>query len=547
MQTKIRKNGFIEGIIILIISQGLTKILGLVYTLYLVNREGFGDSGNAIYSSGYQIYAMLLTLSSIGVPNAISKMVSEKLAIGDFRSGNRIFKISLATFSIIGLTGTAILFLGADYIANVLLQIPEAKITLKVLSPAIFFVAVASVFKGYFNGMGNMEGAAKSQIIEQVGKTCFTILIVELIAKISKTSTKYMAAGATIATSLATFLGFIYLVYYYYLCRKKIGGDIHKSVNYKYERVSKIIKNILKVSIPIALSSIMASLTKNIDSITVVRELKNFLSISEAKIQYGILSGKIETLVAFPLSFNLAFATALVPAISAANAIKNSKEIKEKITFSLLIGIIIGIPCTIGMNIYAKQILDLLFPNANRGIEILQISSISIVFIILAQTISGALQGLGKELIPAKAFGIGILVKIVCNIFLIKIPSIGIKGAAVGTVLCNFVAFVISYKYLKDITNIKLTFIKYIFKPILASIIMCICSYSILNLLKGIMIEKLVTIITLIFAVIIYFISIIILKLFSEEEIVKLPCGNQLYQLLQKMKIYKNKKEKTYR
>ena len=217
MQRKIKKNGFLEGVFILIISQGFTKILGLIYTLYLVNREGFGDSGNAIYASGYQIYAMLLTLSSIGVPNAISKMVSEKFAIGDFKSGNRIFKISLATFSVIGLTGTIILFLGAEYIANILLQIPEAEITLKVLSPAIFFVTVASVLKGYFNGMENMEATAKSQIIEQVGKTCLTILIVELIAKISRMSTKYMAAGATIATTLATFLGFIYLVYYY-LC-----------------------------------------------------------------------------------------------------------------------------------------------------------------------------------------------------------------------------------------------------------------------------------------------------------------------------------------
>lgn len=538
MQTKIKKNGFIQGIVILIISQGLTKILGLVYTLYLVNREGFGDSGNAIYASGYQIYAMLLTLSSIGVPNAISKMVSERLAVGDFKSANRIFKISLATFSFIGLTGTAVLFLGAHYIANVLLQIPEAQITLKVLSPAIFFVSVASVLKGYFNGMENMEGTAKSQIIEQAGKTCLTIIIVEFIAHLSKTSTKYMAAGATIATTVATFLGFIYLVYYYYLCRKKIGSDIHKSVNYKYERVSTIIKNILKVSIPIALSSIMASLTKNIDSITVVRELKKFLSISEAKIQYGILSGKIETLVAFPLSFNLAFATALVPAISAANATRNFKQIREKISFSLLIGIIIGIPCTIGMIIYAKQILDLLFPNANKGIEILQISSISIVFVILAQTISGALQGLGKELIPAKAFGIGIIIKIICNIILIKIPSVGIKGAAIGTVLCNLVAFVISYKYLKNITNIKLNFIKYVLKPIIASIIMCICSYWILILLQGIIPGKLVTIITLISAVIIYFITIIILKLFSEEDILKLPLGSKIYKILYKIGVY---------
>ena len=456
MQEKIKGNSFLHGVIILIFSQGFSKILGFIYTLYLVNREGFGDGGNAIYAGSYQIYALLLTLSSIGVPNAISKMVSQKVAIGDWKSAYRNFKIALLTFTLIGLVGTLILYLNANIIASKLIEIPESAITLKILSPAILFVSMGSVFKGYFNGMENMEATAKSQIVEQITKTIFTILIVEIIAKISKISTQYMVAGATIATAFSTFLGFFYLIYYYNKCKRKIGNQVYNSVNFEYERVSKIIKNILLVSVPIALSSIMASLTKNIDSITVVRELRNFLSLSEAKVQYGILSGKVETLVAFPLSFNIAFSTALVPAISTANAKGNVKDMQDKISISIFIGILIGIPCTIIMNVYAKQILNLLFPNANAGIEILKISSISIVFIILTQTISGALQGLGKEFVPAKAYGIGIIVKIICNITLIKIPSIGIKGAAIGTVLCNVIAFLICYISLKKISNIKL-------------------------------------------------------------------------------------------
>ena len=120
MQNKVKKNSFFGGVLVLMFSQGFVKILGLIYTLYLVNREGFGDSRNAIYASGYQIYAMLLTLSSIGVPNAISKLISEKVAVGNFKESHRIFKISLAIFSIIGLIGTIILCMGADYISNIL-------------------------------------------------------------------------------------------------------------------------------------------------------------------------------------------------------------------------------------------------------------------------------------------------------------------------------------------------------------------------------------------------------------------------------------------
>ncbi len=114
---KAKKETFMQGVITLIFSQVLIKLLGLLYTLYLTNREGFGDKGNGIVAAGYQIYAMLLTISSIGVPNAISKLVSERIAVGDHKGGHRIFKIAFATFALIGLVGSLLLFFGAKMIA----------------------------------------------------------------------------------------------------------------------------------------------------------------------------------------------------------------------------------------------------------------------------------------------------------------------------------------------------------------------------------------------------------------------------------------------
>ena len=115
-----RKESFMQGVLALMFSQVLIKLLGLIYNMYLTNRDNFGDAGNAIRNSGYQIYAMLLSLSSIGVPNAISKLVAERVAIGDNKGANRIFKIAFATFALIGFAGTLILFLGANFIANYL-------------------------------------------------------------------------------------------------------------------------------------------------------------------------------------------------------------------------------------------------------------------------------------------------------------------------------------------------------------------------------------------------------------------------------------------
>ena len=320
---------------------------------------------------------------------------------GDHKGAHRIFKIAFATFAMIGIIGSLMLFFGAHMIANYWLQIPEAEMTLVALSPAIFFVAISSVRRGYFNARQEIKATARSQTLEQIFKTALTIILVEIVAIISNLSTEWMAGGATLATTLATFAGFGYLYLYYKTKRREIATEIKSTVNYKYERIRTIIKKILLVSIPIALTAIMSSINKNIDSFTVVRSLKEFMSDEMALEQYGILGGKVDTLTSLPLSINVAFATALVPAISAAKAKKDKKTITQKTSFSLLTSMLIGLPCTIGMCVFAGPILNLLYPNASSGEVILQISSLTIIFTILDQTINGALQGYGKLKIPA--------------------------------------------------------------------------------------------------------------------------------------------------
>lgn len=305
----------------------------------------------------------------------------------------------------IGLVGSLMLFLGAGMIAKQWLQIPEAEMTLVALSPAIFFVAISSVMRGYFNARQNISATARSQTLEQVFKTTLTIILVEIVAIISHASTEWMAAGATLATTLATFAGFGYLYMFFKTKRREIAREIKSTVNYKYERVKVIIKRILLVSIPIALTAIMSSINKNIDSFTVVRSLKEFMPEAEAIAQYGILGGKVDMMTSLPLSINVAFSTALVPAIAAAKAKRDKKTITKRTSFSLLTSMLIGLPCTVGMFIFAGPILNLLFPNASAGETVLQISSLMIIFTILDQTINGALQGYGKLMIPTISLG----------------------------------------------------------------------------------------------------------------------------------------------
>ena len=239
-----------------------------------------------------------------------------------------------------------LLFFSAKVIANKWLQIPEAELTLIILAPSVFFVSIISVLRGYFNGYENMKPMAKSQTIEQLSKTILTIFIVETICLIMgyQGTTNVMAAGANLATTIATFIGFVYLFVLYLKNRKYESKVI---IRYKTITTLEIIKSIIIIALPLTLSAILGSLNKNIDSMTVIRGLKTFLPEEEAKIQYGILSGKIDMLVTLPLSFNIAFATALVPAISSAKAVGDIANIQKRIKLSTLVTILIGLPCSV--------------------------------------------------------------------------------------------------------------------------------------------------------------------------------------------------------
>lgn len=536
-----KKESFMQGVFAMMFSQVLIKLLGLVYKMYLTNREGFGDEGNAIYSGGFYIYALLLTLSSVGTPNAISKLVSERIAIGDNKGANKIFKVAFMIFGLLGFIGSMILFLGAHYISNVMLQIPESELTLVALSPSIFFVSLICVIRGYFNGNGTLKVTANSQTLEQIFKTVFTILLVELVAISVGLNTKIMAAGANLATTVATIASFLYLFKFYK--RNKTPNVNVEGVTTKPERIRTILKNILYVSMPISLSAILSSINKNIDTATVVRGLKTFMDEGSAKIQYGILSGKIETLTVLPLSFNIAFATALVPAISFARAKNDMSTANKRVSFSILVTILIGLPCSAGMFVFAEQILRLLFPAQASGTLVLQISALAIVFTVLAQTINGALQGLGKVMVPAIAFSVGVVVKLILNIVLIRIPAIGVNGASIGTIACNVIACIIGFTVLKKNMDIKFKFSKYIIKPILATLIMSICSYAIYLGLISIISSKIATIIAILFAVVIYILSIIALNIFTKEEILMIPYGQRIYDLLEKTGIFNRKNQ----
>lgn len=351
-------------------------------------------NGNAIYISSYQIYAIFLTISSIGIPNAISKIIAENLSVGDINGAKRAFRVSIAIFSCIGFLCSLGLYVFSDFIAIQILQVEAGADVLKVLSPSIFFVSISAVIRGYFNGKQNIKISARHSSIEQFIKMLLTIIVVEFVANETNFNTELMAKSAMIAASIATILSFIYIFIQYLKTR---NDDLVFSTSNIKKSAWQIFKEIIVIAIPISIASFIAILAKNIDSITIIRLLKDKIGENLAREKYGILSSKVELLANFPMALNGALAVALVPEIAKLHILNKKEALNEKINFSLLVTMFLCIPMMIGMFAYSNEIMNFLYPNANKGAELLTIASLSIIFTTLTQTMCGILQGIRQN------------------------------------------------------------------------------------------------------------------------------------------------------
>lgn len=518
---KVKKETFFQSILALMLSQVFVKILGLFNKLYLTNKDDFGDEGNAITSASFQVYSLLLSITSIGVPGAISKLVAERSSVGDHKGAYKIFKISLALFSIIGILGSYFLFYFSKMIANNILGMPEIELSLIALSPSIFLVSAISVYKGYFNGRERLSIAAKAQTYDQLTKTFFTIFFIEIAIILSKvTGISAIAACANLATTAANVIEFGYLYLSYIKELPNIKYEILTSINYREVRIIRTIKEILFTAIPMSLSPLIGTIGKNIDSKTIITGLQHTMNYENAKIQYGILNGKVDTLINFPLSFSGTLSTALIPSIAAAKAKGKMSDVENRINLSLLIGLLIAFPTVAIFAFQADNILKLLFPNASSGSTILMISSFSIIFIAIEQTIRGVLIGIGDNKIPLISITLAVGIKYILNKILIPLSGFwgGINGAAISNLISHIVVTLFCYICLKKEINIKIRKIN-ILKAIASTTIFIIISKVIFNFLQLYINSKISLILSLIIGILFYLFSIINFKILDIKQL----------------------------
>ena len=540
-----KKQSFFINVGIILFSQIMVKILGMVYRMVITNINGFGDEGNGFYSAGYQVYILLLALSSVGIPTAIAKMVAQEREAGSPQGAHRIFRVALGLFAVIGLSLSMLLFFGADVIARQVIQMEGVQGTLRALAPSIFFVCVSSVINGYFQGMHNMRSTGTAQVLEQIVKCTLTILFVVLAAG---GKPEFLAALATLATTISTITSFSYLVVYY---RKK-RNEINRTPVPRGPSVSKLVKNILWIALPFSLGSIVTAVNRLIDTATITRGIKSAFSagipaifggdavafptaeqLNDEAVRLAGMLSKSDTLINLPVAVNVALATVLVPAITTAFARRDKKEAREKISLSMLLSVLVVVPCALGFAVLARPIYQLIYPAAMEGYDLLQLSAVSLVFMALNQTMYGVLQGMGRIYVPAVSLIVGSFVKIVLNIVLIQIPSIHIYGAVFSSIACQLASFLICSAELSGSIRIQLG--RHIVKPITAGLCMGAAAYGIYQGLYSVLGSNLIALMTAIFgAVLVYGGLVLAMGILTREEYAMFPGGERIYGIFHK-------------
>jgi len=537
------KTSFLKNVLMLMFSQIAVKALGLIYRVVIVDVENFGNVGNGYYATGYQIYMILLAISSLGIPNVLSKLVSERVARGDYRSAHRVFKLSLYMFGLLGVFLALVLFFGAEFISANLLRADGVKYTLMVLSPALAIVPISAVLRGYFAGLGSMKANSTSQVIEQFFNCVLSIGFV--YACIGK-DTAIMAAAGNLSTTCACLIALFYLLLFY----KKRRGDLLTEYASQTDLIStetdkKLIKAILTLCIPLTLSSLISTAAATIDTVTVSNCIQSALSstISNAALLeekamelYGILQ-KCETLTHLPLAVSATLCTAIVPVIAAAIAKKDEEEAKRKISLASLISSLVIFPCTGGFIALSSPILRLLYPSVPDGELVFILLSTVLPLAALTQLLNGVFYGIGKQMVPAIALGIGSVVKLVLNLTLMSIPSLNIYGAVIGTIAYHIVTFIIQIVMVFKYVKIKPDLVKIVLKPLLSATVMSVVVYAFYKLVVTFTGNSVATLVSIAVGVLVYVAVLLLVRTVEQEDIKAMPMGDKIARLLAKLRL----------
>lgn len=576
--------GFLKGALVLGIASLIVKLIGAFFKIPLINL--IGDDGMGYFNVAYQIYTFMFIIATAGFPVAISKMVAESIARGNKKDADRVFTTAFMLLSIIGFVGAAILFLFNEQLAQ-LVNIPDAAPGIKAIAPAVFFISMASVIRGYFQGQQNMFPTAGSEVIEATAKMAVGLVLAYIVVNMSinpdlgsgidlgasevastHERTVFASVGAIFGVTSGTILSFlllgtIYVCVFFSMRRLKTKVGPTVAAHEKLRPRKSILKELILIAIPITIGASVSSLTTLIDMGTISRRLVinpavfdeyGFMfregteffqkSIEEgwsgtelytqmASTLYGMYTGKALTMFNLPLTLVVALGTSVVPAISSLMAKGNKLGARGITESSIRIAVLFAAPCAIGMSVLSSGVLNLLFGDDNAKV-VLSILAIAIIPVAIVSVTNSILQAYGKVYYPVINMLIGGAVKVLFNYFCI--PYLGIDGAPIGTGICYTIIAVLNIIGIVRVSGMRFSWLDFLIKPIAAGCIMGVVVYLTTLFMPA---SRLMTIIQICIGGAVYAVSIFIVRAVKREDVLNLPKGEKIAELLTRFKLLK--------
>ena len=509
------QKSLVGGMTVLGITGIICKLVGVLFSIPLTWL--IGAEGMALFQLVFPTYNLLLTVSSAGLPVAISRMVSHCLAKDDPHNAKRVFRIALWMLTVLGLICTILMLVGNQFLATRVGE-PQAAPGYIAIAPCLVMVCALSAFRGFMQGQQNMMPTATSQLIEQVGKV-FISLPLAYIG--SQRGMAYGAAGALLGITVVEALALLYMIILY-LRRRNNFEQIPQDDAAEIYSGKTLASRLIRIAIPITISACIVPLAQFVDSTMLLnRMIASGLTREEALPLYGLFSGLVIRLINIPTGLALAVAMSLVPAISAAKAINDNNAIARQSDIGLRFAFLIGFPCSIGMSLLAKPIMAFFYAETltaehlQVASELLTVSSLTVLLFTVVQATSSILQGLHKQRIPMYTMIAGVSCKIVLNYILVGIPGFHIHGGPVASLVCYSVAMLPNLYFVLKYGHVKFNWMGWVVRPGAATAAMGLVVFLLRELLP---LNRLTTLVEIALGVAVYIGVALLVKAVTPED-----------------------------
>ena len=547
-----KKQNFLKGAAILAATGVFVKIVGAVYQLPILNA--LGDEGAGYFHVTYMVYGLLLAISTAGVPVALSRLISSAAARGNTALIKRYYSVAMPAFIVIGIVVMCIMFFFADGLAE-LMGSSHAALGIRVLAPAVFFVCLISIYRGYAQGFQDMIPTAASQVIEVVSKAAFGIAVAFYLARLGYQA-QYISAGAITGVTIGLGLCIPVMMWY----KRKIdkrnalsrdGTDtcLSESENDELPSRAHALMRFMKVSITISLSASFMSIMGVIDTSVVSNRLQSALLLteSEAMAQLGIFRKGL-SIYNLPPSLVVPLAVSIIPAIAAAVARKNKDEASSIMQSSVKLTNLFAMPACAGIMVLAGPILKALYYDPRQSPDtvatmtiILTILGLASYFVCLQHMTIATLQANGYERIALMTFPAGAVVRIALSYFLVANPNIGIKGSSIATLACFMIIVTLNIIFIIVKTKTRMKIVSGFIKPLVCSLIMAAVAYltytGISRLGSGLLGTGRTAVvvylgIAVLTGIIVYVALVIFTRVINKEDLAHFPKGEKLTKIL---------------